>query len=96
MQNAHTCHNLLAAIQSFKDRAFGFHVDLTTRLIRQLSLTDRQNSISDQDEDEFEKWGYFAILPVRIVFLTHKFINTYIHVCSMYVCMYVCIVCAYL
>ena len=40
---------------------------LTTRLLRQLSLKDRQTSItsiSSQDDEDIDKWGYFAILPV--------------------------------
>ena len=46
------------------DRAHGFQIDVTARLIRQLSLTDRQTSINNEDE-EFEKWGYFGMLAVR-------------------------------
>ena len=46
-----------------KDRRDGFHVSLTTKLIKQLSLTDRQASINAEDDDS-EKWGYFGILPV--------------------------------
>ncbi len=45
------------------DRAEGFQVDVTARLMRQLSLTDRQTSINSEDED-FEKWGHFGTLSV--------------------------------
>ena len=51
------------ASSAFHDRALGFRVSLTTQLLRQLSLSDRQTSISSDDE-EFEKWGYFGMLPV--------------------------------
>lgn len=48
-----------------RDRREGFQISLTTKLIKQLSLTDRQTSVGSEDEhDEFEKWGYFGILPV--------------------------------
>lgn len=54
-----------AASSNYKDRAEGFEVAITTRLLRQLSLLDRQTSVSSQDEDEdCEKWGYWALLPV--------------------------------
>ncbi len=48
------------------DRAEGFQVGVTARLMRQLSLTDRQTSIGSDDE-EFEKWGYFGMLSVSIL-----------------------------
>ena len=38
-------------------------MSLTSRLLRMLSLSDRQTSNSD--EDDLEKWGYFSMLPVR-------------------------------
>lgn len=47
-----------------KDRAEGFQLALTTHLLRQLSLTDRQLSITSQEDEDFDKWGYFALLPV--------------------------------
>ena len=51
--------------QKYKDRAAGFQVALTTRLLRQLSLSDRQVSIGS-DDDEYDKWGYFGMLPVSV------------------------------
>ena len=48
-----------------RDRRNGFQVSLTTKLIKQLSLTDRQSSVSSEDDDG-DKWGYFGILPVRL------------------------------
>ena len=46
------------------DRADGFHVSVTTKLLHQLSFLDRQISTSSQDVDDYEKWGYWAYLPV--------------------------------
>ncbi len=48
------------------DRGLGFKVDLTTKLLKNLSLLDRQVSTSSEDgDDDFEKWGLWASLPVR-------------------------------
>jgi len=47
-----------------KDRAEGFQLSLTTRLLRQLSLTHRQTSITEEEDEDYQKWGYFAFLPV--------------------------------
>ena len=50
--------------QHFKDRAEGFKLSLTTKLLRQLSLTERQTSVSSLDDEDYDKWGYFSYLPV--------------------------------
>ena len=56
-----------SGVKTTRDRREGFQVSLTTKLIKQLSLTDRQTSVSSEDDhDDFEKWGYFGILPVRM------------------------------
>ena len=48
------------------DRALGFQVDITTRLLHNISLFDRQISTSSQDgDDDFDKWSFWAMLPVR-------------------------------
>ena len=55
-----------AAIGAIVDRGLGFKVDLTTKLLKNLSLLDRQVSTSSEDgDDDFEKWGLWASLPVR-------------------------------
>ncbi|XP_064402047.1 F-box/LRR-repeat protein 4-like [Halichondria panicea] len=60
------------------DRAEGFQVDVTARLMRQLSLADRQTSINSEDE-EFEKWGYFGTLSDEII----QYIFSYLDVVSL-------------
>ena len=46
------------------DRVDGFHASVTTQLLHQLSLLDRQISTSSQDDDDYEKWVYWAYLPM--------------------------------
>ena len=62
-------NNLLNVVGSkaLADRAAGFAVDITSRLLRNLTLYDRQVSSSSQDGDDedFDKWGFWALLPVR-------------------------------
>ena len=49
-----------------RDRAKGFQLALTTRLLRQMSLAERQTSVTSQDDKDFDKWGAFALLPVSV------------------------------
>ncbi len=63
--NSHNVYDWPPGGKPSRDRAEGFQLALTSKLLRQLSLTDRQTSITDQDDEEFDKWGYFAYLPVR-------------------------------
>lgn len=65
MAYIHTYICISLAAEKKVDRAHGFQVDVTARLIRQLSLTDRQTSI-DSDDQEFEKWGYFGMISVSV------------------------------
>ena len=59
-------YHIHSAKMANRDRSEGFQVSLTTRLIKQLSLTDRQSSVSSDDED-YDRWGYFGMLPVRTI-----------------------------
>ena len=59
------CFNFIDSMMQ-PDRALGFKIDITTRLLHDTSLSDRQASILSQDGgDEFDKWSVWAMLPVR-------------------------------
>ena len=45
------------------DRATGFKISVTSKLLKKLSILDRQVSTGD-DDDDVAKWGYFSMLPV--------------------------------
>lgn len=45
-------------------------MSITSRLLGMLSLSDRQ--LSTEDEEGFEKWGYFSMLPVSRVSIHNK------------------------
>lgn len=49
--------------QKNKDRGEGFLTSLTTRLLKHMSLVERQVSV-EEDTEEYDKWGYFSWLPV--------------------------------
>ncbi|XP_065897557.1 F-box/LRR-repeat protein 4-like [Dysidea avara] len=53
-------------LTKIKNRGEGFLSTLTTKLLRQLSLTDRQTSI-EEDSEEFDKWSYFSWLPDEVM-----------------------------
>lgn len=53
--------------QKKKDRGEGFLTSLTTKLLKSMSLVDRQVSI-EEDTEEFGKWGCFSWLPVSTYF----------------------------
>ena len=44
-------------------------MSVTNRLLKLLSLSDRQISTGDdEDDDDMNKWGYFSMLPVCLKF----------------------------
>ena len=54
-------------IVEYHDRATGFKISVTNRLLKMLSLSERQISGGDNDDIEDRvKWGYFSILPVSV------------------------------
>ena len=50
-------------MQEFRDRATDFKLSVTNQLLRMLSLSNRQISVGDDDDDD-ERLGYFSMLPV--------------------------------
>jgi hypothetical protein len=54
--------SLFVGMQEFRDRATDFKLSVTNQLLRMLSLSDRQISVGDDDDDE--RLGYFSMLPV--------------------------------
>lgn len=53
---------IFTASSRYSDRAVGFKLSITNRLLGMLSLSKRQ--LSTGDEESIEKWGYFNMLPV--------------------------------
>lgn len=49
--------------QKKKDREAGFLTSLTTKLLKHMTLVERQISV-EEDTEEFGKWGCFSWLPV--------------------------------
>lgn len=62
---------IVAVLAKVKNRGEGFISALTSKLLRQLSLTDRQTSI-EEDSEEFDKWSYFCWLPVSVCVCVHS------------------------
>ena len=60
-------------------------MSVTNRLLKLLSLSDRQISTGDdEDDDDMNKWGYFSMLPVCLKF-------TYMYLYKQAALSYLCI-----
>ncbi|CAI8016710.1 F-box/LRR-repeat protein 4 [Geodia barretti] len=61
-------------MQEFRDRATDFKLSVTNQLLRMLSLSNRQISVGDDDDDD-ERLGYFSMLPDEIIQYIFKFLD---------------------